>query len=928
MKIKKILFLVLVSSAVSVYAQTNPVAQPGNVGQVKSPEATVGSKTEAEETSAEINVKNADLAAVIRIFSKKTKRNFILDERVKGKVSIYLPGKLSEDDSLKILDSVLGLKGFTSVPIGDNLWKIVPSKEAGKSTVPTLKDDIPDVPSAAVVTRILPLKYVAAEEVQQVASQLVSADGMVNAFGGTNSLLVIDYEDNIDRVAKIIENLDVPFANRELTIIPIKNADAEDIAKKLTDILGSPSSDKSKATGGGVATDIVANNAQANGQVGGAVQGGIQNINQTGRAAAGSPNGSASSQRSREPKFIADERTNSIIVVADDDTTARIRALVHQLDSDTDLSGHRFYVYRCQHADAGELADTLGGLSGSGGGSSKSKTSSSSSLGDSEDSKSTGGGLSRSKNSKDSGSSVFGAGRKSKKKNSEGGATSVQFGEDVSITADKATNSLIILAGRADFEKLKKLLSQLDVKRRQVQVEAAILEVSISKSDEFAVDLQGSDGGKDGGVVASSNFGRSSDSIINLIRNPAEMTRFTVAAASSGSLVLPGGIKIPSQSLLLTAAQDNNDVNILSAPNILTTDNEEAEIVVGQNVPFLASTSTNDTNLSNTFNQIDREDVGITLRITPQISSQSFVTLNVYTEVSSLDATSAAASNLGPTTNKRKSETTVIAKDGQMIVIGGLISDGTTKSDSGVPFLRDIPILGMAFGASAEAHKKQNLLIFITPHIVKDQFDARDITKDDSSKMQDEIQAREIYPDRGDVLNNTAIDNVVEGKLNTDIQMNGIVPPKSDTDSDFLVKSEEPTVSHSAKIDAPSALSFKIKPNLPSVRKEIKVEDSKAKNSVNNFVILKRTSQNSSDAIQEDDNKEAILKFPDGVDPELTKFFKTGSSYKYDGSIYIVKETLKDLKDTDSSLTIKTIPTSEVLGIASGSGKWQKLGDK
>ncbi|NLF26243.1 MAG: hypothetical protein GX589_11385 [Deltaproteobacteria bacterium] len=200
---------------------------------------------------------------------------------------------------------------------------------------------------------------------------------------------------------------------------------------------------------------------------------------------------------------------------------------------------------------------------------------------------------------------------------------------------------------------------------------------------------------------------------------------------------------------------------MLSSPTILATDNEEASIVVGQNVPFLASTASSETNLNNTFNQIDRQDVGITLRISPQISSRDFVTLKIFTEVSSV-IPATLLSTLGPTTTIRTSETTAIAKDGQMIVIGGLISDDISTDETGVPFLRDLPVFGYFFRDSTDSQKKKNLLIFIVPRIIQDQFDHRDITVARRDEMEDEIAYREVYPAREEVLGSPNIDSVTE----------------------------------------------------------------------------------------------------------------------------------------------------------------------
>jgi general secretion pathway protein D len=728
----------------------------------------------AKDSNTEINVKNAEIASIIRIFSRKLKRNYILDEKVRGKVSIYLPGKVSAEESLRILDSVLALKGFSSVPIGDNIWKIVPSKEARQSTIPTLTESRPEKATAAVVTRLVNLKYVNSQDIQQILSQLVSADGLVNAYTGTNSLILIDSEDNIERLVKLVDELDVPFSNREMTIIPIQFADAQDIAQKLGDILGEGnrrdgSADMARAAIGDAAA------AAAPPPPGGAP-----------RAAAG---GRTVAARGIEPKIIADQRTNSIIVVADGDTTARVRALIAQLDSKLDLSGNKFYVYRCQHANAEELAQVLSGLAGGGGGGTGATGTRPGRLSSSSSSRSGLSGSQQRSSSQNQGAfggagtgaagaagGAFGAGAGG----GQQGPMSTQLGENINITADPATNSLIIAASKLDYERIRGLLAQIDVKRRQALVEATLLEVSIDHSIRTSTSFLGSTGGADGGGLIKSDFA-SANSLNTLFTDPSKLQGLTLAAASAGSLTLPGGITIPTQSVLMSAAQRNNNVNLLSAPTILATDNEEAQIVVGKNVPFLASTSTNATNLNNTFNQVDRQDVGITLRITPQISSRDYVTLKVFTEVSALDE-STINSTLGPTTRKRQSETTIIAKDGQMIVTGGLISDDTGETDEGVPYLKDIPVLGHAFKANTQARLQQNLLIFLTPRIVKDQFDARDATIEGRDRLEDVIAAYDVNPARKEVLENDRIDKVAESIPYEGPKPGTILPPQKYTE--------------------------------------------------------------------------------------------------------------------------------------------------
>ena len=252
-------------------------------------------------------------------------------------------------------------------------------------------------------------------------------------------------------------------------------------------------------------------------------------------------------------------------------------------------------------------------------------------------------------------------------------------------------------------------------------------------------------------------------------------------------------------------------MNVLSAPTILATDNEPARIIVGQNVPFLASTSTSEANLNNTFNQIERQDVGISLEMTPQISSSSYVTMNMFTEVSSIVGAT-INSSLGPTTTKRQSETTVIAKDGQMIVTGGLLADDVSESKDGTPFLEEVPLFGHLFRDHSTARRRTNLLIFITPRIVKDQYDIRDVTYARKEQMKGEMETNEIFPARREVLNNRNMDKVTEIEDYKGDAPSTILPPEG---GDPKPAAQE---MHSQQFspDSRGVIELKVRPKLPA----------------------------------------------------------------------------------------------------------------
>lgn len=288
------------------------------------------------------------------------------------------------------------------------------------------------------------------------------------------------------------------------------------------------------------------------------------------------------------------------------------------------------------------------------------------------------------------------------------------------MTADPATNALIINASPQDFETLREVIEKLDVRRRQVYVEAIIAEVTLDKTRELGIELQGAAGLPNGVGVGRTNLRGD----INQLLSPANLSGLVLAAASSQTVTV-NGVTVPAQQVLLRALQRDSDANILSAPTVLTSDNQEAEIVSGQNVPFVASRSTSETNLANTFATVERRDVGITLRITPQISEGGTLRLDIFEEVSDVISNDP---QLGPTTSIRSATTTVVAKDGQTVVIGGLMSDNAIKSETKVPFIGDIPVIGNFFRSNVYGNRKLNLLIFLTPHIIRNEREQRNLS--------------------------------------------------------------------------------------------------------------------------------------------------------------------------------------------------------
>ncbi|MCB0345386.1 MAG: type II secretion system secretin GspD [Bdellovibrionales bacterium] len=716
-------------------------------------------KRGSEKTTL-LNVKDAEITALIKTFSKLTKRNYVVDSGVKGKVTIHLPTPVTIAEALRIFDSVLLLKGYTTVPIEENTWKVVASKDAKQTTIP-IKSDGSLQPSDQIVTEFVRLSHVAAADMQKLLTQYISPGGVVNSFSGSNSLIIIDSQANIVRLKTMIKELDVPALDQDLTIIPIQYADAKDIAEKINQILGE---DEDNNTPANIRASTIASRARARSAIA--------------AAAGGAAGTNIESQRTLPLKVIPDERTNSLIVLADPELTVRVRALVERLDSAVDLGGGRFYVYRVQHADAEELAEIINNVI-SGTESSESGTSTE---------RASGSSISRSQRnsttaatSSQSPTARLAEALRRRRLSAAGLATpegrgKVSFEGDVNIAPDPATNSLIINASRGDYERVRDLIKDLDIKRPQVIVEATILEVTLNKEAGLGTEWQVSGGNDNAGVFAQTNYGGLTD----LVTNPGALSDLTIAAASTGTITLPGGLVLPSQGVLVTALSRNSNVNVLSAPTIVTTDNEEAEIIVGENVPFVTSTSTDTSNINNTFNSIERQDVGITLRITPQISTGEFVNLKIFVEISNVVNATRNDPN-GPTTTIRTTETTVDIKSGQMVVTGGLISDNSTESTRGVPFLEDIPVLGYLFKRADTVERRTNLLIFITPKIIEDQFAARDSTQEYRNNLNNQMLELEASPRYKDILYDRKIDRVVEESEDEAAAPTTIRPPKKIT---------------------------------------------------------------------------------------------------------------------------------------------------
>jgi general secretion pathway protein D len=601
------------------------------------------------DATVALNFQDVDIPVLAKFVSEVTGRNFIIDDHVRGTVTIISPTRLTPDEAYLVFQSVLQVKGFATVPAG-GFTKIVPAHDAAQAGAGGGGD---------VTTRVIALAHADATALVPVLQPLVSKDGVLTAHPATNRLVVVDAAANVERLAALAGELDRPERAAAAETLGLRFASAEELAKRLREALA---------------------------------------------AEPGGPGGL---------KIAPEPRTNSLVLSGPPDAVERARTIARRLDAPLPPGGSAVHVYRLRNADAGSLVRVLAQLLG---------------LPPPPEPPARPEGSSLERRAGRRATPPLGydgaAGEPPPAEPeahaepaSTGTGGSIPLQAPVRITADPATNALIVSASPEDWETLAGVIADLDVRRRQVFVEAIILEVTADKMRSLGVEFQGA-----GASDTGSGFGQLNLSALGpAVANPTSLSGLILAAASNHKITLPSGQEVPAYTALLTALAQDTDVNVLSAPNMVTTDNEEAEIVVGRNVPFVASQATSSTNLSNLFTTIERHDVGITLRLTPQIIADDYVRLTLFEEVSDIDPNAQDVGDpnkVGPTTTIRSTSTVVAARDAQTVVIGGLLADTVRRTRSGVPYLRDVPVLGTLFRRDDASRVKTNLLVFLTPHVI------------------------------------------------------------------------------------------------------------------------------------------------------------------------------------------------------------------
>ena len=647
-----------------------------------------------------LNFANADIEAVARTMATITGKNVVVDPRVKGQITLVTENAVQPNAAFQQFLAALRLQGFTVVESA-GLYKVVPEADAKLQTgnVSVSQGGAGGTPAGGqIVTQIFKLNFENAANLVPVLRPLISPNNTINVNPGNNSLVITDYADNLQRLARIVAAMDVSNAS-DVEVIPLQHAIATDLAPLVSRLIE-----------GGSAT--------ATGTAQGVAQGQTDNSFKT--------------------TLLAEPRSNALIVrAANPARVALVRSLVAKLDQpaapgSSAASGNIHVVY-LKNADAVKLATTLRAALGSAGGSGTSsgggtgtgnlsggltRTGASglgqtSGLGNSTNASGNAGGL---------GSSGLGTGQ-----GSSGSSDANQPSTGGIIQADPTTNSLIISAPEPLYRQIRAVIDKLDGRRAQVLIESLIVEVSANKVAEFGIQWQGVLGnyGSTLGVLGN-NSSVAGRNILDLALAAATGNVTSIANAKpAAGMNLAVAPRINGKYYLGALAnflENTGDANVLSTPNLLTLDNEEAQIIIGNNVPFVTGSYANTGGSGgavNPFTTVERKDVGLMLRVRPQINENGTVKLTMYQEVSKVAESTLSNAN-GPSTSKRSIESTVLVDDGSVIVIGGLLEDSYALGQDKVPVMGDLPVVGGLFRNEKRTRQKTNLMVFLRPMVIRD----------------------------------------------------------------------------------------------------------------------------------------------------------------------------------------------------------------
>ena len=625
----------------------------------------------AVDDEVTLNFVNADLQAVIKAVAEITGRNILIDPRVTGTVNIVAPKPVPRSMVFSVLLSALRAQGFAAVGGDLGFIRVVPEAEA------KFYSGLGDPKRAhgdQIVTEVFSLQHESAQQIVPVLRPLVSPNNIINAFPASNTLIVTDYAENLRRIRRVIASIDQPHPG-ELISLKLQHANAVDVAQTIQ--------------------RLIPEAAQA-----------------------------AQPGQQQRVAVTVDARTNMLLVRADNPTVAsRIRALATSVDLPNAATGNINVVY-LKNAEATKLAETLRSiLSGQ-----PTQPRTGTTPGQTQLPGTPGGQPGAPPGAPGLGQAPPLAGGLGGTGTGAGATGAQQSG---SIQAYPETNSLVIIGPDNVYNALRSVIEKLDARRAQVYVEALVVEVSARRAAEFGIQWQRLSSSSNTQVIGGTNF-PTAPGILNVATDP------TALAGSAGLNVgiirgtvnIPGIGEILNLGVLAKALETDSSTNILATPTLLTIDNEEARIIVGQNIPIITGSFAQPGGVggvTNPFQTIDRRDVGLTLKVKPTVTQGGTVKLQIFQEVSSIfDRTNAA----GIITNKRSIESQVLVDDGQVIVLGGLIQDDISSSEEKVPLLGDIPFLGNLFRYSKRQRDKTNLMVFLKPVVVRDQEKANGLTED------------------------------------------------------------------------------------------------------------------------------------------------------------------------------------------------------
>lgn len=637
-----------------------------------------------EDEKITLNFVNAEIESVVKAIGQISGRNFLMDPKVKGMITITSATPIPASMAYQVLLGALRTQGFTAVE-GNGVTTILPEAEAKLHYNPVYGASS-KAGGSQLITQVFLLKYESATQLLNVLKPLVSPNNVISAYPGSNALIITDYAENLKKVTKLVNALDKP-GGTEQVVLKLQYANAIEIAQTLNKL------------------------------------------------------NTESAEGARKLQAIADPRINAIILRGDNpDQMNRAQGLLRELDIPSH-AGSNIHVVYLRNADAKKLATTLQALMNGAADGNSSFTASStapSTTPVTSQATTTTSATSVAANSGSYGSaSPFGSNSSSNPPNSM-------------IQADTATNALIITAPDPVFNMLRSVIDKLDIRRAQLYIEALVAEVSTDKASQFGIqwqdlsNLNAGDGSSLRGF-AGTKFNTNGASINSVAQNIGSASNGLNIGIIRGQISVPGLGTISNLGLLANALESDANANILSKPNLLTLDNEEAKIVIGQNVPFITGqyAQTGSTATVNPFQTIERRDVGLTLRVKPQISESRAIKLQIYQEVSSVaDNTNAA----GITTNKRSIDTSVMVDDGSIIVLGGLIEDRVTQNLTKVPGLGDIPLLGNLFRTQSRSYKKTNLMVFLRPYVMRDDDALETMTNDRYDYIRN--QQQQVAPKR------------------------------------------------------------------------------------------------------------------------------------------------------------------------------------